>query len=165
MFDISALDILTPCEEGRDLVLQHPRSGRPWLDDAGQPITITLFGRWAGVAQQVAEAIDARRAARPIGAPVPTYDVKISEDAEYLSAVTRKWSFTQMDKKEFPCTPENARKLYGDPRFGFIRMQAQSFHRDDGNFLGEPTPPPLPGAKATSASIPPSTAAAPSATT
>lgn len=151
MFDFAALDLLTPSEEGRDMTLTHPRTGQPWLDSAGRPVTITLLGAWSGVYQQTLEGMQARLDARPAGAPPLTYAEKISGDAELLAAVTRRWSFTELDGKPYPCTPDNARLLYADERFGWVRARANAFVRNDGNFLAEPPPPASPGRSEASA--------------
>jgi hypothetical protein len=150
MFDIASFDILTPSEEGRDVTLLHPKTGQPWMDDAKRPITITVLGRWSGIVQQTSEAIEARRAARPSGVP-ETLDDRILADAEYMAAATRRWSFTHLGGEAFPFTPANAVKLYSDPRFPWLRIQVMNFHRQDGNFLAEPTSPPSTGPKEPSA--------------
>jgi hypothetical protein len=136
--DLSALDILTPSEEGRELFLSHPRTGDPWRDAAGNPMSITLLGQHSGAVQGAYEALSARMASRPAGSPTRSRKEEIADEADVLTAATRRWTFETLDNAPFPCTPENARKFWSDPRFGWIRIRALQFIGNDGNFLAGP---------------------------
>jgi len=148
--DLSILDILSPSEEGRKMHLSHPRTGDPWRDSAGNPLYITLLGQHSGAVQGAMEALQARLEARSPGAPIRTREERAADDAEVLTAATRFWAFETMDGKPFPCTPENARRFWSDPRFAWIRHRALRFIADDGVFLAAPDTTSPPGPSATS---------------
>lgn len=157
MFDLAALDILQPSEEGRDFIPRHPNTGAPWIIEPAVPavpasdgkpavpakqavpLTFTLLGRWAGICQTKSDEITARADARPAGAPAQSPEEMIADNAEYLSVAIRRWTLTHLDGQPYPCTVENARKLLTDPRFSWLRSQLLTFHRNDGNFLAVPT--------------------------
>lgn len=147
MFDMASLDLLSPSEEGREFTPRHPNTGEPWIVEPAQPgrpavlLTFTLLGRWAGICQQKSDEISARNDARPVGAPPLTADEIAADNAEYLSVAVRRWTLPQLDGQPFPCTTENARKLFADPRFAWLRSRLLEFHRNDGNFLAVPTRP------------------------
>ena len=60
-----------------------------------------------------------------------------------LAALTKGWSLVTLDGApiDVPCTPENARELYGTPDLAFIRRQVDEFVADLGNYRGQKTSP------------------------
>ena len=127
--------------EGRDFVPVHPLVGTPWLVDGTTPLSFTMLGRWAGICQTKSDEISARVDSRPAGAPPQSPEEVAADNAEYLAVAVRRWTLTHLDGQPYPYTAENARKLFMDPRFAWLRPLLLGFHRNDGNFLAKPTAP------------------------
>lgn len=53
---------------------------------------------------------------------------------DYIVARLLRWTEIEMGGEPFPCTPANARKILGDPRFGLVFDQANTFLRDEKDF-------------------------------
>lgn len=143
-FDFSALG-LTRTEEGAPMTIRHPKTGTPVLDEDKNPITITLLGQYSNAFRETLRAIQIARVefsrnAQQInpGNPEPIPQEQIDqEDTDTLVACTTGWAFRQLDGQAFPCNPRNARKLYSDRRFWWLRQQAMNFILADGNFLAD----------------------------
>ncbi len=52
----------------------------------------------------------------------------------YIVGRLLRWSDIQMEGAPFPCTPENARRILVDPRYGLVLEQANDFLRDEKDF-------------------------------
>lgn len=52
----------------------------------------------------------------------------------YIVGRLLRWTDIQMEGAPFPCTPENARKILLDPRYGLVLDQANEFLRDEKDF-------------------------------
>ncbi len=52
----------------------------------------------------------------------------------YIATRLLRWSPMTMDGADFPCTPENVRKLLADRRFGLVYDQANSFLIEEKSF-------------------------------
>lgn len=57
-----------------------------------------------------------------------------NEQTEVLVACTVGWNGLVLDGKDFPYSESNARQLYSDPHYAYIRNQAQTFIGDAANF-------------------------------
>jgi hypothetical protein len=76
-----------------------------------------------------------RRATRAARGIKLTQDDLDAEEIGLLCAATRAWTFAKMDDQDFPCTPQNVRRLWSDRRFRWLRERAIQFVLADGNFL------------------------------
>ncbi len=134
MFDIAKLDIATASDEGRPMPIRNPR-GEVVRHESGDPVTINLLGRHSERARaKERELANRRLEAAKMGKQRTPEDFEV-EAVEYLQACTVGWSFTEMDGKPFPCTPENAKKFWSDRRFSNIRVQADNWISEDANFM------------------------------
>ena len=62
---------------------------------------------------------------------------EIADDAlSLLIFCTRGWCGIVLDNKELACNAGNARRLYSDERFSWLRSQVDEFIGDEANFLG-----------------------------
>jgi hypothetical protein len=52
-----------------------------------------------------------------------------------LVSLTISWKGIDMDGKEYACTPENARALYSNPGYEWLRLQVIGFIQDASNFF------------------------------
>lgn len=55
-------------------------------------------------------------------------------NVSYIVGRLLRWSDIQMEGKPFPCTPDNARSILSNPRFGLVFEQANEFLRDEKDF-------------------------------
>ena len=53
---------------------------------------------------------------------------------DYIVARLLRWSEIELGGEPYPCTPDNARKILGDPRYGLVFEQANAFLRDEKDF-------------------------------
>jgi hypothetical protein len=96
-----------------------------------QPVTIDLLP--SNSDQGV--AVNRKNLNRRLTSKRPTdADILESEQTELLVACTTGWSGMTMGGQPFPYSPNNARLLYTDQRFSFIRAQANAFIADAANF-------------------------------
>lgn len=66
---------------------------------------------------------------------VDSIDARRERQLNRMAALTTDWSGIDMDGKEYPCTPENVRKLYSDPAYEWFYAQVIEFVEDTANFL------------------------------
>lgn len=137
MFDIAAMDIATGSDAGAPMELIDPVRKTVLKDEKGDKVTITLLGINSQVARdtnrRLANAtLDKQARGISVGNRIEEAE---EEQTEVLTACTVGWSFTELDGKPFPFTPENARKFWADRRFKHIRDQATGFIRDTANFM------------------------------
>ncbi|WP_289296245.1 hypothetical protein [uncultured Reyranella sp.] len=52
----------------------------------------------------------------------------------YIIARLLRWTDIELEGGPFPCTPDNARKILADPRYGLVFDQANEFLRDEKDF-------------------------------
>jgi hypothetical protein len=136
-FDFSRLDVLSASEAGRPFVITNPTTGQPYRlnDEAKTPLAIVLRGRNSAIGRATLRQIGDERAAMEGEGRQPTSEQIDEWNTRYLVAMTVSWNFDCLDGKEFPCNPENAEKLWRDPRFAWLRPRALEFIASDGNFL------------------------------
>jgi hypothetical protein len=134
-FDLTQLDTRTKSAAGVPMTIINPKTGGPVLDSDGNPVTITLRGRNSQEHKNVFRVIQDRRLDRAARGVRLTEDEQRQEEAEFLTALTVDWTFTELDGQPFPPTAENFRKFWIDERFTWILEQATRFAANDGNFL------------------------------
>jgi hypothetical protein len=135
MFDISKLDTFSRAEEGVDMEVANPKTGRPVVGEDGKPVTIRMLGRHSVTARAAQRRIQERASSRSNQGVIASADDRERDEIEYLASCTLGWSFTTRDDQPFPYSPENAKILWGDPRMRTVREQAFGFVHNDGNYL------------------------------
>lgn len=135
MFDISQLDTLSRAEEGVAMNVIHPRTKEPVKGSDGEAVTITLLGKNSDTARATLRRIGDRATERAFRGIKSTPEDRERDDIEFLVAVTKAWTLSEMDGEAFPCNPRNAERLWGDARFRWLRDQAIAFVTDEGNYL------------------------------
>jgi hypothetical protein len=134
-FDLATLDTLAKSQIGADMEIIHPANRAPVKGDNGQPLTITLLGRSSDVFQAMSRRIMQERVAKSGRGINLTQDDIERENVELLTACTVRWTEFSIDGTPFPWTPDNARRLWSDPRWRWLSEAAFKFIHDDGNFL------------------------------
>ena len=136
MFDIAALDVATEANAGVPMEVVNPKTNQVVVDADNKPVTITLRGRNSDALIEHETAVRNRRLDASRRGQIKMSAEEIDAEAvELLVVCTVDWSFTEMAGEPYVCTPANARKLWSDPRFATIRVQAERFIADDANFL------------------------------
>ena len=136
-FDLAALDILGPSNEGRKLEIVHP-SGQPYRTSTGETVHVLLAGRHSDAARALLKQLGDEIAASRARGEEPSEEVNREHDTRYLVAVTKDWNIEKLDGQPFLVNPANVRKLWTDPRFGYLRGRALAFVAADTAFLAPP---------------------------
>lgn len=146
-FDLSSVGLAV--ETGRPMILRHPATGAVLRNQDGSPVSILLLGQYSETFRVKMRAIQLNRPnvreqlKREIpnfgdNDPLPVQAVE-DEDTELVCACTCGWTIEQLDGQRFEFSPENARKLWWDPRFAHYRAAALGFIMGDRNFFGGST--------------------------
>ncbi len=133
-FDLRSI-ATTRGKTGVPMPVLHPGTGTPIMIAEGVPLTITLLGRSSRQFQATLRSIQDERARMRREGDQITTQTMFDEDTTTLSACTVAWTFTEMDGAPFPCNKANARRLWLDPEFLFVREAALAFIVRDANFL------------------------------
>jgi hypothetical protein len=135
--DMASIDsIALATEEPAELVLKHPVTGEPIYDKAGKPAFVLLLGKDSAAAKkhgrsQAQKIIDKRGRGKTKAEELEASNV------ELLVALTKGWYLVSFagEPIEFECTPANARALYTDSKFDWIKDQVDEFSGDRSGFL------------------------------
>lgn len=124
-FDLSQFDCASRADAGAPLTLHHPKTG------AELPVVIWLQGEDApGYRHLLRRQIDRQLRDRQLEPSAMDLETRL---LERLAALTLRWEKVTYDGADFPCTPENARRLYSEQLW--IREQVVGFVEDRAHFL------------------------------
>jgi len=133
-FDLSNLDTSAAAEMGAVLDVLHPTENLPI------GVRITLAGADSDIYQKFVNkaANKVRQRIKP-GRPYtpPSQEEENERGIALLVACTLGWEGMIMNGKEYPFTPENARVLYANPGYTWLRTQVDEFIGDRSNFLSK----------------------------
>lgn len=131
-FDALAVDVTSAVP----VTIVHPKTRQPLRDENGKEAYIELLSPDSPEVQKVQKnAINKRLKAR--GRATMTADELEAERAETLVAATKGWYLIALNGAvlDVPVTPENARTLYTDSRFAWIREQVSEAFDERATFL------------------------------
>lgn len=137
-FDLNSLDTASKATEGAVMKLSSPKNGSVLEDDKGLPYTITLRGRHSIQAIEVDRRYNDARSAnatRLRGMPEITQEDVEEQNVSQLIACTVGWYLPPVDGEVLEFSTANARKLWTDARFRWLREQAFTFIQRDSNFV------------------------------
>lgn len=145
MFDMNALDILKPSEEGKWFYPLHPATGKKLTppakpdrkpgEPAPEPFGILFYGIHSAVARDALRQMqDARAAIIDAGRTLTEADAERLQ-GEYLARCTKGWVTFELDGQPFPYTAENAIKFWCDMRFRWMHTPAREFISSEAAFL------------------------------
>lgn len=140
-FDFGELDTKSVADVGTVVHLEHPGTGDPLFDEAGNAITITVLGSDSEKLRKlVRQQADKRfeRIRKQQGAV--TSEAIESDAVARLVAATVAWSGVKLDGEVLECNEKNARKLYGDPRFPWLAEQVEKAVEDRKRFFKSASP-------------------------
>lgn len=129
-------------EQGADLHLVHPATGKPLTAENGEPITVRLLGidseTYRTLEKEVRHASLERMQKKLGRRGTPQMQVdpeQIEEDAlNMMVKCTKSWANIIYKGKPLDCTPANVKMLYQEQPW--IAEQVSEFMNDRRNFLG-----------------------------
>ena len=135
---------MTRIDTGAEFILINPASGAILRHPDKTPVTITFVSQHSEAFRDIMREIQLNRArwrsnqpVVPVQAdplPIP-YEMEQEENAMILVACCLGWNITTLGGQPFPFNAQNARKLFTDEKYVWIRLQALNFIQRDGNFL------------------------------
>lgn len=137
-FSLASLDTYTRAQTGVAMPVVHPRERTPIVLAEGELFTVTLCGRSSDAFRQATRLVESTQADRAARGAISTPEEAERDNVEILTACTRGWTpfpLEDGDQAPFEYSIENARRLWSDRRFQWLREQAMRFVRDDANFL------------------------------
>jgi len=131
--------------DARRMPILHPKTNNPLKSRTnGAEAYIDLISSDSDRARfQLRETLRRRMAAaQRVGRARVTPEEQEAEGVDLLVSMTTGWLLLTPDGDpiDVPCTPENARLLYDDNRFFWIKRQVDEFTADAGNFMPNSSP-------------------------
>lgn len=123
--ELSLLDTVSRANEGVEVEIVSPRTGRP------SGLTIVVYGKDSQVYRDALKAVYERRTKRTDPSPITVEEAE-SESAEILARCTKSWN-AEEDGKPVALTVDAAMSVYR--RYPVIRDQVDRAIADRGNFL------------------------------
>lgn len=121
--------------EVSDLPVKNP-DGSPMVDDAGNPVTATVFGPGTKV-WQVADATRRRKAVKRTreanGKFEAAFDHEDEDTLEFLCAITKR--FNNLEHPDVQGDKETVRAVYSEPLLGYIRDHMEADTKSWENFM------------------------------
>lgn len=135
-FDFTDLDTKTAADAGTVVHLEHPGTGDPLYDEKQNPITITVLGSDSEKVRKLVRQQADKRFERMRRQKEGVTSAAIESDAvARMVAATVAWQGVKLDGQVLECNEQNARKLYGDPRFPWIAEQVEKAIEDRQRFF------------------------------
>jgi hypothetical protein len=128
------------------MTLVHPKTGKVLreivTDDEGKAVPgreayIDLYSSDSELVAKHQRAVTAKRLSRRNKANLTIEEIEES-GIETLVVLTADWFLVTLEGEpieDFPCTPENARAIYGAPSMAWIKRQVDEFAGEVGNFV------------------------------
>ena len=131
-----AVNILTKrVADVSDLPVKNP-DGSPMVDDAGNPVTATVFGPGTKV-WQVADAARRRKAVKRTreanGKFEAAFDNEDEDTVEFLCTITKR--FNNLEYPDVQGDKETVRAVFTEPLLGFIRDHMEADTKSWENFM------------------------------
>lgn len=145
--DLSTLNTARLDEEGAVFIPRHPDSPYGKLD-----IEILLRSSNCATVRAKSRAFMTALQTDPDYKKTGAMDSEQIErhGTETLVACTVGWKNVMIGGKEFAYSPANARSIWGDPGWAWLRQQAQAFIAEAANFLPKDAPASTPTLSASS---------------
>lgn len=139
MSDLSDLNVNKGANEGFEYHVLHPSDNTPLYTDNGEPITITVLGRYSDAYIRANKNSGNRRlsaASRSRGGRASVTMDEIEGDAtEIMVACVTSWKNITVDGQVLECNPKNVRRVIMDDRFRWLREQIDEAINTDSNFM------------------------------
>lgn len=137
-YDLNQLDVGAKAEEGTQMPVRHPITGKPIFDEDGTPWTITLLGADSPSHTQALHKRANKRAKEGMkggfrGRNLTAEQID-ADELELLIHATKAWHI-RLDGELLGSSDEVKRDTY--QRFQWLRDQAEAWMGDRANYLGE----------------------------
>ena len=116
------------------LHLRHPGTDALLYCDDKSPMTIDLVGEHSEEYKATTRRWQNETLRRP-GRKLSAEQIE-ERSLDLLVAVTKGWHL-QWDDGMLPFSPQQARDIYGDREYGWIKSQVEAYVFEQANFLGE----------------------------
>lgn len=112
-------------------------------DGSKSDAKITLAGRDSDVYNKAMVEASRNRLKRKIEKGEDPFEEMSTKDSDdftipIIAACTLSWEGVEWEGEPMECTPENAEKLYRNPKLGWLKRQVDRFIHRTGNYLGKP---------------------------
>lgn len=139
MLDLADLNLVTAASRPTRTELEHPATGKPLLDEQGDPYYIEHLGDDAPEVRKIDRRQNDRRSERirknkDAGLDTETLE---QEAAERLAAATVSWYLPPLKGETLPFTHKNAMRVYTDDAFAWIPEQMGRSMKDRKRFFDE----------------------------
>lgn len=134
-FDISKL---ASADEGELNILDGDGNKTGWIwtfAGPGHPATVKIDGEQSAryIAREQAKERAQVNGKKWKGGDETPEELR-DRTIDYIVARLLRWTDMEMEGAAFPCTPENARKILADRRYGLVFDQANSFLMEEKAF-------------------------------
>lgn len=121
--------------EGMDMIVRHPISDQPLVDENGDPWTIRLESSYSDRYEKAMHAVQNRRLKKSgRGGRIRLTAQDLEEGTlECLIAATLGWNGIALSGEKLDFTPKNVRWVYSEHQW--LREQIIDFTEDQANFL------------------------------
>ncbi len=121
--------------DGADMIVRHPISDKPLVDEDGNPWTIRLESSYSDQYERAMHKVQNRRLKKAgRGGRIRIQAEDLEEGTlECLLAVTISWKGIASGGVVLECTPKNVREQYA--KHTWLREQVVDFTEDQANFL------------------------------
>jgi hypothetical protein len=126
-FDLGIPDTKAAAERGIEVPIMDPANPAEQLKNAvGEPLSITILGGDSEKVrrrdrQSLNRVIENIRKKKDQGGAEETEQEQVAR----LATATLAWTFKTPDGKPVDCTEQNAKAIYGDPRYPYLVEQLQ----------------------------------------
>lgn len=119
--------------------LKHPADGTLLFADEAEtePLTITVYGKSSKQYRNAVTAMQNRTLRRNHKKEVPTVEALLKEGTDLLVACSASAANLTLDDQQPINDEASFRKLYTDPRFSWVKDQADEALGDISNFLAQ----------------------------
>ena len=138
MLDLKDLNVSAAAKRGTVVVLEHPATGKPLIDDKKEPYFVEVLGEDSPEVRR----IDRRHAdnktermSRGKLTSALSQDRLEEERVERLTVATLRWKLPPLNGETLEFNEKNARTVYGDDEWAWIPEQVEKAMRDRTRFF------------------------------
>ena len=117
--DLSALDVSSGSNAGKEVEILHPTKRTPLLTAEGEKITVIVIGKYSDEYQKHQRAVNNRRLAQRGGRGKVTAEEIEAETIEMIARCIKGWKNVTLDGKMLECNYANAVKVLSDSRLAW----------------------------------------------
>lgn len=141
-FDLGLPDAKAAAERGIPVDIMDPADAdKPLFTPKGEPLVIHIIGAdSAKVRKKTRTTLDKHFERIRKGKPSGGAEESEQEVIDRLAAATLSWNFVTPSGEPVACTEENAKAIYGDPRYPYLVEQLDKAIGDRSRFFATSSP-------------------------